>query len=130
LAAGLSAGACGGDDDADVPDAGDAADVDAHNLEDGTGDLLEMHEGRDTADAEEPRPPICEGGTGSGTRRRWVDPLTGFQYCEATCADCEAVCLNDGTRSEGWYADCGAGTTEGGCTETGVPGLIDWANCL
>jgi hypothetical protein len=54
--------------------------------------------------------------------------VSGFVYCEATCRDCEAVCLEDGTRSEGWYAQCTDPLTDGGCGT--VPNLIGYANCM
>ena len=106
------------DGDADVDGAVDA-DADADGNEDAPGD---------TADAPVANAPICEGGTGSGTRRRWVDPVSGFEYCEAPCRDCTAVCLNGGTRSEGWYAACSDPGTEAGCGT--APGLIGWADCI
>ena len=133
---------CGsGDDDttADVPDAADvsdvaeAADADADADADGAADAdadadadgVAADDGG--AEAVIGNVPICEGGTGSGTRRRWVDPVSGYEYCEAPCRDCTAECRSDGTADEGWYAAC-SGTTEAGCGA--LPGLITRTNCM
>ncbi|MBI5502852.1 MAG: hypothetical protein HY907_21585 [Deltaproteobacteria bacterium] len=125
---------CGGgnDTEADVP--GDADAVEAGADADADADVP-FESGEAVGDAGEEdvslplvNQPICEGGTGSGTRRRWTDPVSGYTYCEATCRDCEAVCENDGTRSEGWYARCTDPGTDAGCGT--AANLIVWANCM
>lgn len=153
VVAALLALGCGSDgDDDDRTDATDAADVaeaaDAETTEasdetpaddagpgETTGDdagETPDHEAGETADV--PRDgtppanaPICEGGTGSGTRRRWVDPVSGFEYCEAPCRGCTAECRATGTPEEGWYAACADPTTEAGCGE--APGRIVLVDC-
>jgi len=134
----LSALGCGGGDDSetDVPGEADAveagADADAATDADADVPIESGEGGGDGVEDDSSLPlvdqPICEGGTGSGTRRRWTDSVSGFTYCEATCRDCEAVCENDGTRSEGWYARCTDPGTDAGCGE--APSLIVWANCM
>ena len=119
---------CGGDDDTqgDVPGEADAADT--------AGDTGAEAEAETAADApadEYVAPPLnqpsCEGGSGSVTRRRWVDPVSGFEYCGAPCHGCEAVCQGDGTADEGWYAVCTDPGIEAGCGE--LPGLIVRGSC-
>lgn len=148
----LLVGACGSDGDDDGADAADAADVaevadadavealdevstddggppetadgaGSETAEDGGGEAAEV--GRDETPAA--NAPICEGGTGSGTRRRWVDPVSGYEYCEAPCRGCTAECRAAGTPDEGWYAVCDDPTTEAGCGD--APGLIGRVDC-
>ena len=122
---------CGGDDDTqgDVPGEADEADTAGD-----TGTEAEAETVAEAGDApadEYVAPPvnqpICEGGSGSVTRRRWTDPVSGFEYCGAPCHGCEAVCQGDGTADEGWYAVCTDPGTEAGCGE--LPGLIVRSSC-
>ena len=140
---------CGSDGDDGEPDAADATDaveaaevvevVDADGSEafdeaaadDGEPGDATADDGRETPDVRDETPsasvPICEGGTGSGTRRRWVDPVSGFEYCEAPCRDCTAECREVGTADEGWYTACTNPETEAGCGD--LPGLIGRTDC-
>ncbi len=145
IVAAFVAGGCGsdGDDEPDVTDVVEVVDVlevlDGDGLEasdeaahdDGEPGEAVEDDARDTPDVRDETPavsaPICEGGVGSGTRRRWVDPVSGFEYCEATCRDCAAECREVGTADEGWYAACGDPETEAGCGD--LPGLIDRTDC-
>jgi hypothetical protein len=72
--------------------------------------------------------PCCEEGVSWNTRHRWVDPVSGHNYCNAPCHGCTAECRNDGTADEGWYAACSAPTADAGCGD--LPGLIGRANCM
>jgi hypothetical protein len=132
--------ACSSGDDGEDTGAGDVADLpEATGAEADRGEVVpddgpardegagEAREGGESADAASD-PPICEGGAGSGSRRRWADPVTGHIFCEANCRDCEAVCVNDGTRSEGWYAECRDPAQDGGCGD--VEDLIAYADCV
>lgn len=126
---------CGGDDDTSADAAGEA---DLAEAGDGVGDTGDEAEttveaettGDGTADEYVAPPvaqPLCEGGSGSVTRRRWQDPVSGFEYCGAPCHGCEAVCQAVGTADEGWYAVCTDTTVDAGCGE--VPGLIVRSTC-
>jgi len=71
--------------------------------------------------------PFCEEGVSWNTRHRWVDPVSGYDYCDVACHGCTAECRNDGTADEGWYAACSDPTADAGCGD--LPGLIGRANC-
>ncbi|MBI5489134.1 MAG: hypothetical protein HY905_17495 [Deltaproteobacteria bacterium] len=128
----LSVLGCGGGDDTETDVAGEADAIEAGADADADAPAEPGEGAGDGAADDASLPlvdqPICEGGSGSVTRRRWTDPVSGFTYCEANCHGCEAVCENDGTRSEGWYARCTDPGTDAGCGE--APNLILWANCM
>jgi hypothetical protein len=106
---------------ADVPA---EAEAQADEGEDGTAADDDGEGGADAAGG-----PVCEADPGSGSLGRWVDPASGDIYCEgAPCRGCEAVCLYDGSYSEGWYAECSDPATDGGCADGSD--LIVWVDCM